>query len=156
AELGLPYAFASHFAPQQLMPALRIYREHFKPSEQLQKPYVMPCINVIAADTDQQASYLSTSMMQMFMGVITGQRSPLPPPVDDMDQVWDVHQKMAVEQMLSCSFIGSKDKIKEELTDFLHKTEADEIMMASYLYDKDERLKSHQLIAEVVKDMIEP
>ncbi|MEX0773109.1 MAG: LLM class flavin-dependent oxidoreductase [Balneolales bacterium] len=150
AELGLPYVFASHFAPQQLMPALRIYREHFKPSGQLEKPYVMPTINVIAADTDQQAEYLSTSMMQMFMAVITGERKPMPPPVDDMGQVWDIHQKMAVEQMLSCSFIGSKDKVKEELTVFLDQTGADEVMVASYLYDHNERLKSHRLFAEVM------
>ncbi|MEX0646802.1 MAG: LLM class flavin-dependent oxidoreductase [Balneolaceae bacterium] len=81
AELGLPYSLASHFAPMQLMPALRIYRENFKPSEQLDEPFVMPCINVIAADSDAEADYLSTSMKQMFMGVITGERKPMPPPL---------------------------------------------------------------------------
>lgn len=152
-ELGLPYVFASHFAPQQLIPALRIYRDHFKPSDQLERPYVMPTINIIAADTDQQAEYLSTSMLQMFMSVITGKRQPMPPPVNDMNLVWDIHHKMAVEQMLSCSFIGSKAKIKEELTDFLEEIEADEIMMASYVYDHGERLKSHQLFAEMMQEI---
>lgn len=151
AELGLPYAFASHFAPQQLIPALRIYRERFKPSVQLQKPYVMPGINVIAADTDEQAEYLSTSMKQMFMGVVTGDRKPMKPPVDDMSQVWDIHEKVAVEQMLACSFIGSKEKIKQQIQKFLDQTEADELMMASYVYDHRERLTSHQLFAEIMK-----
>lgn len=152
ADLGLPYAFASHFAPQQLIPALRIYRERFRPSRQLERPYVMPGINVVAADSDEQAEYLATSMKQMFMGVVTGDRKPMPPPVDDMNQVWDIQQKMAVEQMLTCSFIGSKKKIKKMVTDFLIQTEADEVMMASYVYDHSERLKSHQLFAEMMKD----
>ncbi|MEX0660473.1 MAG: LLM class flavin-dependent oxidoreductase [Balneolaceae bacterium] len=151
AELGLPYAFASHFAPQQLMPALRIYRERFKPSKQLEKPYVMPGINVVVAETDEQAEYLATSMKQMFMGVVTGDRKPMQPPVDDMNQVWNIHQKMAVEQLLACSIIGSKEKIKKEITSFLKETEADELMMASYVYDHEERLKSHQLFSEVMK-----
>lgn len=151
AELGLPYAFASHFAPQQLMPALRIYREQFKPSRQLDRPYVMPGINVVAADTDEQAEYLATSMKQMFMGVVTGNRKPMQPPVDDMESVWDIHQKMAVEQLLACSFIGSRSKIEEEIAGFLQQTEADEVMMASYLYDHGERLKSHRIFAEMMK-----
>lgn len=149
AELGLPYAFASHFAPQQLMPAIRIYRERFKPSAQLSKPYVMPGINVVAANTDEQAEYLATSMKQMFMGVVTGDRKPMPPPVDNMDDVWDMHQKMAVQQFLSCSFIGSKETIGPQIKKFLEQTEADEVMMASYVYDHGERLKSHQLFAEL-------
>lgn len=149
AELGLPYAFASHFAPQQLMPAIRIYRERFKPSAQLSKPYFMPGINVVAADTDEQAEYLSTSMKQMFMGVVTGDRKPMPPPVDSMDDVWDMHQKMAVQQFLTCSFIGSKKTIGPQIMKFLEQTEADELMMASYVYDHGERLKSHQLFAEL-------
>lgn len=152
AELGLPYAFASHFAPQQLMPALRIYRERFKPSAQLSKPYVMPGINVVVADTDEQAEFLATSMKQMFMGVVTGDRKPMPPPVDDMNRVWDIHQKMAVEQLLTYSFVGSSEKIKEDVANFLEQTEADELMMASYVYDHGERLKSHRLFAELMKD----
>lgn len=152
AELGLPYAFASHFAPQQLMPAIRIYRERFKPSDQLAKPYVMPGINIIAADTDEQAEYLSTSMKQMFMGVVTGDRKPMPPPVDDMNQIWDLHEKRAVEQLLYCTFVGGREKIKKLVTGFLEQTEADEIIMASYVYNHSERLKSHQLFAEVMKE----
>ncbi len=151
AELGLPYAFASHFAPQQLMPALRIYRERFKPSEQIENPYFMPCINIIAADTDEEAEYLSTSMLQMFMGVVTGDRKPMPPPVDDMRSVWSPQQKMMVQQMLACSFIGSKESVRADLEQFIDQTNADELMIASYMYDFDQRLKSHRLIAEVVE-----
>jgi luciferase family oxidoreductase group 1 len=151
AELGLPYAFASHFAPQQLMPALRIYRERFKPSKQLNEPYVMPCINIISADTDAEADYLSTSMLQMFMGVITGERKPMPPPVDDMSTVWSPQQKMMVQQMLACSFIGSKESVLADLEAFIDQTGADELMVASYIYDFEQRLKSHRLIAEAVE-----
>jgi len=151
AELGLPYAFASHFAPQQLMPAIRIYRERFKPSKQLDKPYIMPCINVIAADTDAEADYLSTSMKQMFMGVVTGDRKPMPPPVDDMSTVWSPQQRMMVQQMLACSFIGSRETVMEELESFQEQTRADELMIASYVYDFEQRLKSHRLIAESVE-----
>lgn len=150
AALGLPYVFASHFAPQQLMPALQIYREKFKPSDQLTEPYVMPTVNIIAADTDAQAEWLSTSMKQMFKGVVSGDRKPMPPPVDDINTVLSLREKMAIQQMLSCSFIGSKAKIKEELSSFLEKTGADEIMIASYIYDHEQRLKSHQLFAELM------
>lgn len=150
AELGLPYAFASHFAPHQLMPALRIYRERFKPSSQLNKPYLMPGVNVIVADSDEQAEYLATSMKQMFMGVVTGDRKPMPPPVDDINRVWDIHQKMAVEQLLTYSFIGSPETIKQNIDNFLSQTEADELMIASYVYDHEERLKSHRLFSEVM------
>lgn len=151
AEFGLPYAFASHFAPHQLLPAIRIYRERFKPSVQLEKPYVMPGINVVTADTDEQAVYLATSMKQMFMGVVTGERKPMQPPVDDMSRVWNEHQKKSVEELLQCSFIGSKKSVKQGVQKFIEQTGADEIMMASYLYDHDARLKSHKLFAEVMQ-----
>jgi luciferase family oxidoreductase group 1 len=151
AELGLPYAFASHFAPQQLMPAIRIYRERFKPSQQLDKPHVMPCVNVIAANTDAEADYLSTSMLQMFMGVVTGDRKPMPPPVDDMSSVWSPQQRMMVQQMLACTFIGSRETVRADLDEFISQTGADELMIASYIYDFEQRLKSHRLIPEVAE-----
>lgn len=151
AEFGLPYAFASHFAPHQLLPAIRIYRERFKPSAQLEKPYVMPGINVVVADSDEEAEYLATSMKQMFMGVVTGDRKPMQPPVDDMNNIWNLHQQRAVEELLYCSFIGSKESVKKGVESFIEQTDADEIMMASYLYDHDARLKSHRLFADVMK-----
>lgn len=153
AALGLPYSFASHFSPDQLLEALDVYRQKFQPSEQLDEPYVMPCINVVAAETDDEAQYLATSMKQMFIGVVTGERKPMPPPVDDMDTVWNRVQKMAVERMLSYTFIGSRTTIKEELTGFLQDTGADEIMIASYIYDHQERLKSHRLFAEIMEEL---
>lgn len=151
ATLGLPYVFASHFSPQQLHAALDIYREKFQPSPQLDEPYVMPCINVIAADTDEQAEWLSTSLKQMFMGVVTGERQPMPPPVDDMNTVWNLREKMAVEQMLKYTFIGSKETIRKELTEFAEQTGADEMMIASYIYNHKERIKSHRLFAEMMQ-----
>lgn len=151
AAMGLPYVFASHFSPQQLHAALKVYRDKFEPSDQLDEPYVMPCVNVVAADTDEQAEWLSTSLKQMFMGVVTGERKPMPPPVDDMNTVWNLKEKMAVEQMLKYSFIGSKQTVEKEITEFANKTEADEIMIASYIYDHEERIKSHRLFAEVMR-----
>ncbi|MDZ7691842.1 MAG: LLM class flavin-dependent oxidoreductase [Balneolaceae bacterium] len=153
AALGLPYAFASHFAPQQLMPAIRTYRQKFESSDQLDEPYVMPCINIIAADTDEQAEYLATSLKQMFMGVVTGERKPMPPPVDDMQKVWNPMQKTAVERMLTRTFIGGKETVKTGVADFLEETGADELMIASYIFNHQERLKSHRIFAEIMKEL---
>ncbi|WP_445664116.1 LLM class flavin-dependent oxidoreductase [Fodinibius sp. AD559] len=150
AALGLPYVFASHFSPQQLHAALQVYREKFEPSEQLDKPYVLPCVNTVVADTDEQAEYLSTSLKQMFMGVVTGNRDPMPPPVDNMNTVWNFREKMAVEQMLKYTFVGSKETVREQLSDFVEKTGADEIMTATYIYDHNQRLKSHRLLSEII------
>ena len=150
AELGLPYAFASHFAPQQLVPALRIYRERFKPSAQLDQPWFMPCVNVILADSDEEAEFLSTSMLQMFMGVVTGDRSPMKPPVDSMEGIWNEHTKYAVKKMLAYSFTGSAENAKEEISNFLSQTKADELMVSTYIYDHEQRLRSYELLADVM------
>jgi len=150
AELGLPYAFASHFAPQQLGSALRIYRERFKPSDQLEEPWLMPCINVIAADTDAEAEFLSTSMLQMFMGVVTGDRSPMKPPVDSMEGIWNEHTKYAVSRMLEYSFVGSAEKVQEDISHFLDQTEANELMVSTYIYDHEQRLRSFELLTNLM------
>lgn len=147
AEMGLPYAFASHFAPQQFSAALRVYRERFQPSAQLNEPYFMPCVNVITAETDERAEYLSTSMLQMFMGVVTGDRSPMKPPVDSMDGIWNEHTRYAVEKMLAYSFIGSAERVKREIEQFLEQTEANELMVSTYIYDHEQRLRSYELLA---------
>ncbi len=151
--LGLPYVFASHFAPQQLMSALKVYHENFEPSKQLDEPYVIPCINIVAADSDDEAEYLATSLMQMFMGVVTGDRSPMPPPVENMNEVWGIRERAAVQQMLACTFIGSKNSIRQEVEDFVERTAADELMIASYLFDHEKRLKSHRLFAEIMQEV---
>ncbi len=149
AAMGLPYAFASHFAPTEFKRALAIYRDEFQPSEQLDKPYVLACVNVVAAADDKEARRLSTSVQRLFLGVITGRREPLQPPVDDMSGFWDEPQKYMVEQMLQYSFIGSKEKIKAELEAFVNETGVDEVMATSHIYDVPAKLLSYRLFAEV-------
>ncbi|MFP8487772.1 LLM class flavin-dependent oxidoreductase [Gracilimonas sp. Q87] len=151
AKMGLPYAFASHFAPQQLLNAIRIYREEFQPSSQLEEPYVMAGINVITADTNEQAEYLSSSTKQMFVGVITGERKPLPPPVDNINEVLPFQHQMALKQMLAYSFVGDKQRIRDNLSRFIEQTKVDELITASYIFDHKERLKSHRLFTEAVE-----
>ena len=155
AVFGLPYAFASHFAPAQLMPAIEIYRTNFRPSEQLKEPYVMPCVNVIAADTDERAELLATSQKQMFAGIVTDTRKPLAPPVENLDEILSPREKMAVEQMLSTSFIGSPESLERQLDEFLEETKADELMVTGNIYDFQERLKSHQILADVMKRTVQ-
>jgi luciferase family oxidoreductase group 1 len=151
AAKGLPYAFASHFAPAHFREAIQIYRENFRPSAQLKEPYVLACVNVVAADTDEEAELLSTSLKRMFMGVITGKRQLLPPPVASMAGYWNVFEEEAVMQMLACSFIGSKEKIKAMMTDFVNETGIDEVMATSHIYDHEAKLKSYRLFAEALK-----
>ncbi|MCR8556559.1 LLM class flavin-dependent oxidoreductase [Mucilaginibacter sp. BJC16-A38] len=151
AAKGLPYAFASHFAPAYFKEAIAIYRDNFQPSAQLSKPYVMACVNVVAADTDGEAGYLATSVKQMFMGVITGRRQLLQPPVDDMQTVWSVFEEAAVMEMLAYSFIGSKETISKKLVDFVEENGLDEIMATTHVYDHKAKLKSFRLFAEVMK-----
>lgn len=151
AALGLPYAFASHFAPAQFMTAINLYRQNFKPSEHLSEPYVLACVNVVAADTDQEANRLITSLYQMFMGIVTGKRRLLQPPVDDMNDIWDVYEEEQVGQMLACTFVGNKETLKTDLQLFLDQTGVDEIMATSHIFDHTARLRSYELIAEVFK-----
>lgn len=151
AAYGLPYAFASHFAPQQLLTAIKIYRDNFKPSAQLQQPYVLACVNVVAADTDDEAIRLSTSLKRLFKGVVTGKRELLQPPVNDMDLVWNELEEEAVYQMLAVSFIGSLATIKSDLQSFMAQTQVNEIMATSHIYDHQARLYSYQLFAEALK-----
>jgi luciferase family oxidoreductase group 1 len=149
ATMGLPYAFASHFAPQYFMQAIGLYRQNFRPSAELQEPYVMACVNVVAADTDAEAERLSTSVKQLFLGVITGKRKLMQPPVDSMDGIWSTYEEEAVMQMLRYSFIGGPRKIGTELSAFLSKTGINEVMVTSHMYDHAARLRSHELLANV-------
>jgi luciferase family oxidoreductase group 1 len=150
AQLGLPYAFASHFAPQLLLKAIEIYRTNFEPSDQLKEPYVMAGINVIAADDNEYAEYLSSSTKKMFAGIITAERAPLSPPVALDELTFNSQQEAAIQQMLKYSFVGNKNRISEQLDAFIAKTNIDEVIVASYIYDFEERLKSHTLFAEVM------
>lgn len=151
AAMGLPYAFASHFAPAHFNAAINIYRQNFKPSQYLDKPYVMACVNVVAADTDDEADFLATSVYQFFMGVVTGKRDLLPPPVKSMDDIWNIYEEEAVKQMLMYSFIGSAESIKKKMTDFIATTQIDEVMATSHIYDHHAKLQSYSLFAEVLK-----
>lgn len=151
AALGLPYAFASHFAPAQFLTAINIYRQNFKPSEHLKEPYVLACVNVVAADTDAEADRLVTSLYQLFMGIVTGKRRLLQPPVDNMDEVWDVYEEEQARQMLSCTFTGSKETIRKDLQSFLDQTGVDEIMATAHIFDHQAKLHSYHLLSQAFK-----
>ncbi|MEP2542936.1 MAG: LLM class flavin-dependent oxidoreductase, partial [Kangiellaceae bacterium] len=149
AQLGLPYAFASHFAPAALDEALQQYRHLFKPSDQLTKPYAMPCISVIVADTDEQAQYLFTSMQLRFLGMIRGQRGKLTPPVDNIENCWTPMEKAQVESMLSCAFVGSPTTVTKKLQQFINRTKADELIVSAGIFEQSARLYSYRLLAEI-------
>lgn len=152
AAMGLPYAFASHFAPAYFTNAINLYRENFKPSKYLQQPYILACVNAIAADTDNEANYLATSVQQFFMGVITGNRRKLPPPVESMDKVWTQYEQAAVEQMMKYLFVGGPETIKKQLYSFVNDTQVDEVMATSHIFDHNARLRSLEIFAAAFKD----
>jgi luciferase family oxidoreductase group 1 len=150
ASLGLPYAFAAHFAPAQFRTAIDIYRKNFKPSKQLSAPYVMACVNVIAADTDKEAAFLMTSLLNMFIGIITNTRKPLMPP-GNLPAAYDIPEvKAMINNMLSCTFTGSKDTIRKDLSVFIAETGIDELMAATYIYDADAKLKSFSILYDAL------
>lgn len=153
AKLGLPYAFAAHFAPSQLDVALEIYREHFQPSEVLDKPYVMICINVIAADTVDEAHYLSTSHFQAFVNILTDQRQPLLPP--DETELANISDEVALHlnRMAAKTFVGDRDTLKEKLGQFAKDYRPDEIIVSGNIYDFEAKQKSYKIIAEVLKTL---
>lgn len=151
AAYGLPYAFASHFAPTHFFDAINIYRNNFKPSEAAKEPYVLACVNVIAADTDEEAERLSTSLKLAFWGIITNKRRLLQPPIESMDGVWSDIEEAAVEQMLDFTFIGGPAKLKAQLESFLYHSQVDELMISSHIYDHQAKLKSYEIVSEVVK-----
>ncbi|NLR57393.1 LLM class flavin-dependent oxidoreductase [Chitinophaga polysaccharea] len=149
AAMGLPYAFASHFAPAQLHAALKIYRERFRPSEYLQEPYTMACVNVIAADTDAAANRLATSFYQLFLGIIRGKLRRMGPPIDSMEGIWTEYEAAHAQQMLSCSFIGSGATVQRGLQQFLADTQVDEVISTAHIYDQQARLHSYEILKEV-------
>ncbi|MDQ0268297.1 LLM class flavin-dependent oxidoreductase [Cytobacillus purgationiresistens] len=152
-ELGLPFSFASHFSPDNTLPAIDLYRRSFKPSEVLSEPYIMVGMNVIAADTDEQAAYLATSMQQSFLGMIRNKRDGLKPPVKNMDELWSPHEKAMLQQQLGSSIIGGRDKVKEKLADFIAETGANEVIVNGQIYDHQERLRSYEIVADIMKDL---
>lgn len=153
AMLGLPFAFASHFAPTYLSQALHIYREGFEPSGRLKAPRTMACVNVIAADTGEEAAFLATSFYQLALGIIRDERKPLQAPAKNMEQIWSPQEEAAVKQMMTYSFIGDKETIKAGLQSFLDVTQVDEIMVASYIYDEEAKIHSYKMVSDLFKKM---
>lgn len=149
AYLGLPFAFASHFAPDLLMQALEIYRSQYRPSARHPEPHAMVGLNVIVADSDEQAQRLFTSLQQRFLGMQRGQRGPLLPPVDDMDALWSPAEKAGVARMLAESVVGSPVTVRAGLRATAERTGADEFIVASALHDFDARLRSYELLAQL-------
>jgi luciferase family oxidoreductase group 1 len=149
-ELGLPFAFASHFSPEYTLPALEIYRSSFRPSEILDEPYVMVGINVIAADTDEKARWLATSQELQFLNLLRNQPTPLSPPVENMDEIWNDYEKVAVKRQLSSMITGSPETVKEKLQAFLDVTQADEFIIHTQVFDHKARLRSYEILAQVV------
>jgi luciferase family oxidoreductase group 1 len=149
AALGLPYAFASHFAPQMMMQAIDIYRSTFRPSAQLDKPYVMLGFNVFAADTDEEAQYLATSMQQAFVNLRSGRPTRLKPPVAGYLEQLGPAERAMLDQVLSCSAIGSRDTVAAQLKDFIARTGADELMITSQVFEHAKRLRSYEITAGI-------
>ena len=150
AMLGLPYAFASHFAPQALMQALSVYRERFEPSAQLAKPYVIVGCNAIVADTEDEARRLFTTPQQQFTRMARGTHGQLPPPVDDIESFWSPTEKAQVSSMLACSFYGSTATIKAKLAPLIEATGADELIVAAAIWDHQARVRSIELLAQAM------
>jgi luciferase family oxidoreductase group 1 len=146
--LGLPFAFASHFAPDYLLPALALYRQGFRPSEALAEPHAMVGINVIAADTDEEARYLATSQQQQFLNIIRGRAGQLSPPTRDMDAVWSPEEKAAVLRHLSYTIIGGPNTVRRRLQQIVSETGANELIAGAQIYDHDARLRSYEILAE--------
>lgn len=150
AALGLPYAFASHFAPAEMERAVEIYRARFEPSEHLDKPYVMLGLNVFAAETDEEAKLLQTSQQQAFVNLRTGNPGPLPAPVAGYEDTLDLHAKAILRQALSCSVVGSAETVKAGVQEFIQRTGADEIMVAGHIYDHKARIRSYEILGQAM------
>ena len=151
ASLGLPYAFASHFAPDALLVALDLYRKQFKPSKQLDHPYVMAGVNVVSAETDDEARRLFTTVQQSFTNLVRGAGGKLQPPIDDIDDYWTTMEKHHASHMLRHSIAGSPETVRRGLEEFVGLTNADELMIVTSIYDHAARIRSYELVAGVMK-----
>ncbi|GAX91754.1 hypothetical protein [Effusibacillus lacus] len=143
-------AFASHFSPDNKLSALKLYRSSFRPSEVLDAPYAMVCVNVIAADNDEKARWLATSMEQQFLNLVRGRPGQLNPPVENMDELWTEYEKAAVKQQLRYTFTGGPETVKEQLESFLDATQADEIMINAQIFDHQARQRSYEIVSQIV------
>ena len=155
AEKGLPYVFASHFAPAQLFKAMEIYYREFQPSVYLDEPYSIAGINVIAADTNAEAEKLFTSSLKMMLGVMTGNLDYLQKPVDMTPELIELRDNPALQRMLQYAFVGDKQRVKERTEDFLKQTGVNEVIVASHIYHQEDRLKSFSIFSEIMKEINE-
>jgi luciferase family oxidoreductase group 1 len=153
AALGLPYAFASHFAPDALLPALEVYRAQFQPSAQLREPYAMVAVNVVAADDQATACHLFTSVQQWFTNVFRGARGQLPPPIDDIEAYWSPDERARVSSMLSRSYVGDAEAVRAGLEAVVAETGADELIAASAIHDHGARVRSYEILADVRREL---
>lgn len=153
AELGLPYAFAAHFAPAMFAQAAELYRQNFKPSKYLAEPYFIACVNIVAADTTAEAQVLSTSLFNMFAGILTNHRRPLSPPTEKViyDGIPEIER--AVQSMVSCTFIGDEAAIRENVSAFVKQYKVDELMTTNYIFDQQKRLDSFSIIRKALNDL---
>ena len=151
AALGLPYAFASHFAPEALLPALEVYRARFQPSEQLAEPYAMVACNVVCAETDAEARRLFTSPQQSFTNILRGRRGQLPPPIDDIESWWTPVEKVQTSQRLARSFVGSPETVRAGVEEVVADYGADEAMIVTITYDHAARCRSYELVADAFR-----
>jgi luciferase family oxidoreductase group 1 len=153
ALLGLPFAFASHFAPQQMDRAVALYRARFKPSEQLAKPHVMLAVNVLAADTDAEATRMFTSIQQQFVNLRRGAAGPLPPPVDSIDAICSAAELDGLASALSCSFVGTAATIRGGIQRFIEQTGTDELIVTGHIFDHAARRRSFEIVAQLRDDL---
>jgi luciferase family oxidoreductase group 1 len=156
AYLGLPFAFASHFAPTNLHAALKIYRETFRPSASLQEPYAIACVNVMAANSDEEAEHIATSMKIFALGILHNTRKPLQPPVKSMEGIWNEAEKAAVQQLMYYSFVGGPDTVKQKLEGFLEETGVNELMVVSHIYEHAARIRSYEILTEIKEGVAQP
>ena len=153
AKMGLPYAFAGHFAPDMMATAFEIYRNNYEPSEEFPTPYIIACVNGIAAETDQEAKKLATTLYQAFTNIIRDDRKPFSPPVDDIDDVWNSMEKAHVLRMLRYSFIGSPASLKNQIAEFQELFDVDELMITSHIYEHEAKLRSCKIFRNVVDEL---
>jgi luciferase family oxidoreductase group 1 len=152
AQLGLPFAFAAHFAPRQLRDAIRIYRDGFQPSQWHDRPYAMACIPVVAADTDQEAARLATSLQLRFLGIVRGTKdSFIGPPVASMNGRWTAEERFHTETMLDEAIVGGPATVLQKFSDFLARIEVDELMISCNVYDHAAQLRSYEIAAEAMQ-----
>ncbi|CEG24185.1 Alkanal monooxygenase alpha chain [Planococcus massiliensis] len=150
ARLGLPYVFAAHFAPQKLEQALQIYRTQFQPSDYLAQPYVMVCVNVVAAETTEEAQKLSTSSHMFYLNVVRGTKNLLQPPVDSMDGKWSLYEETMAKNMSRYTFLGDREAVAGQLRKFMGDMQIDELMAVSYIYDQEKRKRSFEILKDAM------